>query len=281
MLAAGPDGAVWLFAKRGPAISGWTTWVTRSLDGGRTWEEARELVPGDDSGGRGPVRNPPLLLPDGTWLAPASVEVWEPEPRWDAFVDVSTDAGATWQQAPIPLQHEGLVGAGVIQPALWASVDRVRALLRSSEGRAYLSTSRDGGRSWEPAAPTELPNNNSGLAVLALDDGTVVCAHNPTAGDWAARCPLVLSTSADDGLTWRVAVVVDDGRTSVDDDPARRPTVPQSGGFAPADSGVLATGVGEYSYPALARTGDALTVTYTWQRRGIVEATVPLDVLTA
>lgn len=38
--------------------------------------------------------------------------------------------------------------------------------------------------------------------------------------------------------------------------------------------------MGEYSYPALAPTGDTLTVSYTWQRRGIVEATVPLSCLT-
>src|SRR5690606_32728876 len=69
VLALGPDGAVWLFAKRGPLISRWTTWVRRSVDGGRTWSPEYPLVPGD-VGGRGPVKNPPLLLGDGTWLAP-------------------------------------------------------------------------------------------------------------------------------------------------------------------------------------------------------------------
>lgn len=278
VLAHGPDRTTWLFAKRGPHISTWSTWVLTSTDQGRTWGDPRELVPGDQ-GGRGPARNPPLMLPDGTWLAPSSTEVWHPRPRWDAFVDRSTDGGSTWTAVPIPLDHDGLTGAGVIQPALWSSGERVLALLRSSEGTAYRSVSDDRGITWSQAQPSSLPNNNSGLAVLALDDGTVVCAHNPTSGDWAARCPLVLSVSTEDGRSWHESVVVEDGATPVDEHADRVPSLPVPGAFAPADGGVATAGVGEYSYPALTRTGDHLTITYTWQRRGIVEATVPVTQL--
>jgi predicted neuraminidase len=275
VLGYGPDGEVWLFAKRGPRISTWTTWVRRSTDEGRTWTEPRPLVAGD-RGGRGPVRNPPLLLPDGTWLAPGSTERWGRRPRWDAFIDVTTDRGQSWQAAPIPLDRARLRGAGLIQPALWTSGSRVLALLRSSEGTAYRSTSDDSGRSWSLAHPTSLPNNNSGLAVLGLNDSTVVCAHNPTTGDWADRCPLVLSVSHDDGFTWRTCAVLDDGCTPVDDDPEHLPSLPAPGAFAPSDDGVRTTGLGEYSYPAMTQTGNTLTVSYTWQRRGIVEATLSL-----
>lgn len=279
VLARGPDEAIWLFAKRGARISTWTTWVLRSTDEGRTWTEPRPLVEGD-LGGRGPVRNPPLLLPDGTWLAPASTETWGPRPTWSAFVDVSTDGGQSWQPAPIPLDRSGMSGAGIIQPALWTSGERVLTLLRSSEGTAYRSASEDGGRTWSTARSVGLPNNNSGLAVVTLRDSTVVCAHNPTTGDWADRCPLVLSVSDDDGLTWRTRLVLEDGRTPVDDDSEHRPSLPRPRAFRPSDGGVRTSGVGEYSYPALVSTDDTLTVSYTWQRRGIVEATVPLSWLT-
>ena len=66
VLADGPDGLLWLFCKVGPRISEWITLVTRSPDGGATWEPARELVPGDTSGGRGPVRTPPLRTEAGS-----------------------------------------------------------------------------------------------------------------------------------------------------------------------------------------------------------------------
>ena len=277
VLADGPDGLLWLFCKVGPRISEWVTLVTRSADGGTTWEPARELVPGDTSGGRGPARTPPLRTAAGLWLAGGSVERWGAPARWEPFVDVSPD-GVAWERAPIPVDHAALRGAGHIQPALWAGRAGPVALMRSTEGRAHRSTSPDG-RAWTPAEPTGLPNNNSGLAAVALPSGRVACVHNPSADDWGERCPLIVSLSDDDGLTWRAALVVDDGATPVD------PSVPHlldahaRPGFAPGDTGVVTSGVAEYSYPTAVVDGTDLVVTYTWQRRGIVLARLPIATL--
>ena len=283
VLATGPDGALWLFCKVGARISQWTTLVTRSHDGGASWEPARELVPGDRSGGRGPVKNPPLRTPEGLWLAPASVEQWGAPPRWSPFVDVSTDGGATWRRAPIPVDHDALTGAGHIQPALWWGRRGPVALMRSTEGRAHRSTSPDGGRTWTPAVPTGLPNNNSGLAAAVLPSGRVVCVHNPSEQDWGSRCPLSLSVSDDDGVTWRSALTLDDGATPVDPAVPIRPAPmrrgPSEAGFVPGDSGVVTSGAGEFSYPTAVLDGDRLLVSYTWQRRGIVLAEVPVAAL--
>jgi predicted neuraminidase len=277
VLAAGPDGALWLFCKVGARISEWITLVTRSHDGGATWEPVRELVPGDRSGGRGPVKNPPLRTPDGLWLAPASVEEWGERPRWSPFVDVSADGGATWERSPVPVDHAALSGAGHIQPALWWGPGGPVALMRSTEGRAYRSDSPDGGRTWTPAAPTDLPNGNSGLAAVALRSGRVACVHNPSAQDWGVRCPLVVSVSDDDGWTWRQVLTVDDGAIPVDSAvPLRHGS---AGSFAPGDGGVVTSGAGEYSYPTAVLDDDRLLVSYTWQRRGIVLAEVPLALL--
>lgn len=288
VLATGPGGDHWLFYKRGARISQWETMVRRSSDDGETWSAPSELVRGD-RGGRGPVKNPPLLLGDGTWLAPGSVERWDGCIRWDGFVDVSVDGGSTWSMSGIPLDRSALRGAGVIQPALWQDGSDVIALLRSTEGWAYRSISADGGGTWSPAAPTPLPNNNSALTVVALPDGRAACVHNPVSGDWGARCPLSVSVSEDAGRTWVERLVVEDGQTPIDTDPTRVPQRPGEQaagpqGFDPGDSGVLTTGVGEYSYPSAALDTDHagpghLVVTYTWQRRGIVEARVPLGAI--
>ena len=80
-----PSGTITLFFKVGKEIDFWETWYKVSKDNGETWSEARELVPGD-KGGRGPVRNKPIILSDGTWLAPSSNELNE---VWNAFVDRS------------------------------------------------------------------------------------------------------------------------------------------------------------------------------------------------
>lgn len=279
VLTEGPDGALWLFYKRGERISTWSTWFVRSTDDARTWTSPRLLVTGD-SGGRGPVKNPPILLEDAVWLAPASTETWHPRPRWQPFVDRSVDEGRTWTAVEIPVDHARLRGAGLIQPALWHDTAGVHALMRSTEGWAYLSSSTDAGLTWSRARPVELPNNNSGLSVARLPDGSVACVHNPAGASWGPRCPLVVSVSADGGQTWRRAATVEDGRTPVNDEPRLRPRLPAPGpGFTGADDGVVTDGAGEYSYPSAAVLDSALHVAYTWQRRGIVTARIPLDLL--
>lgn len=278
VLTLGLDDRIWLFFKVGDTIPGWQTWVCHSGDDGWTWSSARPLVPNptgqlrDESGGRGPVRHPPVRLGEA-WVAPGSIEQWTDPPRWDCFVDVSADAGRSWNQSWLPLEHDGMRGAGCIQPALWRNPEGgLTALCRSTAGAAYRSTSVDG-REWSPLTPVELPNNNSGLAAVPLPDGRILSVHNPSTDNWGPRCPLVASISADDGLTWRQALIIEDGSglPGAPDDAGRledgKPT-------DAAASGVITEGDGEYSYPSAALVGTEVWVTYTWQRRGIALARV-------
>ena len=66
------DGTLLLFYKQGQQIASWRTLVMQSADDGVSWSEPAELVPGDVSGGRGPVRNKPIRLASGRVLAGAS-----------------------------------------------------------------------------------------------------------------------------------------------------------------------------------------------------------------
>src|SRR5699024_2043312 len=94
---------------------------------------------------------------------------------WDAFVDISYDKGKTWVKSEtVPIEHyEG--DKGIIQPTLWESEpSHVHMLLRSSRSSIYRSDSKDGGKTWSPAYATSLPNNNSGIDVVKLEDGTLV-----------------------------------------------------------------------------------------------------------
>lgn len=67
-----------------------------SEDEGHTFSEPQELVPGD-IGGRGPVKNKPIRLSDGTVLAPGSLE----GELWDGFVDISKDDCRTWERSDL------------------------------------------------------------------------------------------------------------------------------------------------------------------------------------
>jgi predicted neuraminidase len=243
VLFRAPTGTIQLFFKVGLHPTVWHTWATDSADDGATWSDLAELVPGD-VGGRGPVKNRPIVLSDGAWLAPASRETSE---RWSAFVDRSDDSGKTWSASDQLLTHPSITGLGVIQPALWESrPGHVHMLTRSTGGWIGRSDSHDGGRTWAPITPTSLPNNNSGIDLARLADGRLVLACNPVKGNWAARTPLALLISDDNGLTWQ----------RLRD---------------------LEMGAGEYSYPTVIPYGDGVAVVYTWQRERIACWLGPLD----
>ena len=77
------DGKIMLFFKVGKKIPMWKTYFSLS-DNGVDWSEPAELVPGDISGGRGPVKNKPIRLRSGRVIAPASDER---NTLWVCFVD--------------------------------------------------------------------------------------------------------------------------------------------------------------------------------------------------
>ncbi len=196
-----------LYFKVGQQISNWKTYVCYSSDEGASWSFPEELVLNDYSGGRGPVKNKPILLHNGVIAAPASLE----RKRWSAFVDLSRDNGKTWvRSAAVPMADQNSCEAksensllGAIQPTLWESVPgTVHMLLRSNNHRIYRSDSLDGGLTWCNIYPTELPNNNSGIDLVKLTDGTLLLLCNPNPGNMGPRRKLSLFLSNDNGHSW-------------------------------------------------------------------------------
>lgn len=235
------DGAVLLFYKSGPNCSNWFTRCRISTDHCRTWCDPFELVPGDVSGGRGPVRNKPIYLADGSILAPGSTELGE----WKCFFDRSTDGGRTWQRsADIYLdqqwlsKYDCLNGRGIIQPTLWQSEQGVHAMMRSSEGYIFRTDSPDG-ITWCPPYVTALPNNNSGIDAVTLPDGRLILCCNPVGDNWGKRTPLSLYLSEDNGASFQLLThLCTDTR-------------------------------GAYAYPAVQYENGSLHISYTWNRLSI------------
>jgi predicted neuraminidase len=250
------DKTIVLYYKEGATINEWRTLFIQSADGGETWTSPRELVKGDISGGRGPVKNKPIRLKNGNIVAPASLE----GETWDAFVDISEDDGKTWYASQlVPLRRVGYnpqmidrpynkyycYGKGIIQPTLWEDENsHLHMLLRSTSSAIFRSDSTDGGKTWCTAYNTGLPNNNSGLDVVKLPDNTLVLAYNPTPNlpnyYKGPRTPLVLSYSKDNGVTWKELYVLED-----------QP--------------------GAYAYPSIICNEDnEIMVVYSWERERIV-----------
>jgi predicted neuraminidase len=240
-----PARGVYLFFKVGPEVPTWQTYWTKSTDNGVTWSEPVELMPGD-VGGRGPVKDKPIILSDGAWLAPASTELGP----WKPFADRSEDGGLTWTRSDdFAIDRDVIKGKGAIQPTFWESAPgHVHALMRTAGAVIGRADSTDGGRTWSAVTPSGLPNNNSGIDALRLEDGRVLLVYNPVGKNWGERTPLNLAVSGDNGVTW-------------------------------TDFASFETAPGEYSYPAIVTTTDGIAVCYTWKRERVRCWQIPLRAL--
>jgi len=240
-----PARGLFLFFKVGVDVPQWRQYWMKSSDDGATWSQPVELVPGD-VGGRGPVRSKPIILSTGEWMAPSSTEAGGFKP----FVDFSNDGGATWRRSQDFLIDPNVVkGEGAIQPTVWESAPgKVHALMRTAAGFVARADSEDGGKTWTPLYKTGLPNNNSGIDLLKLEDGRLLLIYNPVGKNWGSRTPLTLDVSTDNGATWKMIAH-------------------------------LETEPGEYSYPALVRTSKGVAISYTWRRERIRSWQLPIGAL--
>lgn len=222
-------GTTLLFYKVGTSPQTWSGVLRRSEDDGKTWSEPALLPPGI----LGPIKNKPLELGDGTLVCGTSVESYK---SWGCWVERTPDEGRTWaKHGPI------LVPAapyGAIQPSIFGSGDGKLAMLCRTRDLHQMirAESRDGGRTWSPAEPISLPQNNAGLDATRLKDGRVILIYNHSTGP---RTPLNLAVSSDLGRTWTPGPVLETER-------------------------------GEYSYPCIIQAPDDLIhFAYTWRRERI------------
>ena len=256
---------VLLFFKTGNKIADWKTMVMLSRTDPVYWGHPRPLVPGDSTGGRGPVRTKPVILPSGRICAGGSIERGE----WQSFCDYSDNYGITWNRTALmglnllalnlpeaggevteklpdasdlpPLSSQSFNGRGVIQPVLWQDKGRLHMYMRSTEGYIYSSVSDDEGKHWTDPRPTELYNNNSGFDVIRTPGGRLFMACNPVRGNWGARTPLSLFMGREDGSRWEMFLRLEKDK-------------------------------GEFSYPSLTYTFNGLWVSYTYNRENIAVA---------
>lgn len=210
--------------------------VQTSTDGGRTWRAARRLPEGI----LGPVKNKPIVLPNGAWLAGSSTE-GTPD-GWRVHFELSRDRGETWSKIGPVAKGPGLDG---IQPSLLQHRDSaLQAVGRSKQGVVFQTWSRDSGATWTALTATDLPNPNSGTDVVTLADGRHLLVYNQSGhrpnepkGD---RFPLAVALSVD-GVHWRRVLALE---------------------TEPVVSG--------YAYPAVIQAADGrVHVTYSFGRKRI------------
>ena len=167
------------------------TYVHRSPDGGRTWDESVQIDINPFSGGYG-MRGG-IQLSNGNILMPLSdVPFYR-----TVFVVRSEDGGRTWGE---PVEAASQPGREFEEPcALDLGDDHILMVMRENQ-TSYLHqcVSRDGGLTWSAPQPTPILGYPGDL--LALPDGRILCVYGYRFEPYAIRAVL----SDDQGQTWDV-----------------------------------------------------------------------------
>jgi len=235
-----PHGELWLLytAQEGIFQETATVQLRRSLDDGNTWSEEETLF--DTPGSF--VRNPPVVLENGTILLPAYYCLKSAAGFLEddhSVVKRSTDGGKTWEEHEIPSSN-GMVHMSLVK----LSSGKLRGFFRSRfSDNIYTTASVDEGITWEAPVKTHLPNNNASIQAVATKDGRLLMVYNhvnaamkppkenrPPWFDredmdavktgketaiksiWGVvRTPLILAKSTNEGLQWEtVDIIMDD-----------------------------------------------------------------------
>lgn len=231
------------------------------------------------------VRAPLTVRADGAWLLPIFRCVQRPGQKWNgshdtAAVGISQDDGKTWQLEDLT-QSIGCVHMSPVS----LEGERLASFFRRRQADfVYRTESLDGGKSWSAPQATDVPNNNSSIAAIRLDDGRVAMICNPVNATQSAdrraslydelgenderpdadpaggcspvwgvpRAPVALCLSEDGGNTFPIRLLIEDGPgtcLSNDSTDGRNK---------------------EMSYPWLLSEADGtLHLTYTYHRRAI------------
>lgn len=253
-----------------------------SSDGGETWSETWRPL-GDNVTGAF-VRQPVVVLADGTWVLPVFHCRQTPGYRWIGNDDISAvyysrDEGKTWTESVVPESY-GAVHMNIVPPSKAGYVAFYRSRWADN---IYRSTSPDG-LTWTTPQPTVLPNPNSGIAAARLPSGNIALVFNRSAsspelakreglydditsdsdkrGNQAAihggksaiwgtpRKALTVAVSSDEGLTWRERVLED------------------GDGFCMTNNSMEKTNR-ELSYPSILVDGETTHIGFTFHRQHI------------
>ena len=123
----------------------------------------------------------------------------------------SEDGGKTFARCPAPpLPVGGDTGItwAWTEPTLAELSDgRIVMLIRIKADVLWRSESADGGRTWSPFAPTDIPNPSCKPRLVPLDHGRIALLHDPCK---TRRNPFALWVTEDDMRTWQHKAVISD-----------------------------------------------------------------------
>ncbi len=231
-----------LFYKVGINPREWSGFVIRSLDNGKNWTQPQALP----KGFLGPIKDKPIQLPNGNILCPSSVE--GNDGSWSIHLEITNENLSTWEKVEIDKDSS----LGVIQPSIIKHPDgKLQMLCRSRQNSIYQTWSIDNGLHWSKLKKTSLPNPNSGIDAVALDDGSFILVYNPLlhGADWVNGRNVLNVAISNDGINWKDIYQLENEKE------------------------------GEFSYPAVIQALDkSIHITYTYNRKTIKYVVLKINV---
>ena len=198
------------------------TYIVRSTDGAKTWEEPQKLH--DDW--TGAIRDM-IQTKDGT-IVFTSMMLRHSPGRHTVVTYASKDEGQTWHRSNVidlgGIGHHGGVTEATIEQL---ANGQLLMLARTNWGKLWRSVSKDDGMTWMPIGPSDIDTSAAPAILRRLASGRIFLAWNrfcyegtdrfpPYGGDGHAtgtatslqRQELSIAFSEDDGQTWSDPVVV-------------------------------------------------------------------------
>lgn len=189
----------------------------------------------------------------------------------------SDDEGQTWKRSEGGIfgwfdrfgETNGADGiVDLYEPASAETSDgRVLMFARSKTGRLVQSYSRDGGKTWYSAQPTELSSSQSpALLIRVPKTGDLLCVWNQVSGEEVRRGflrgRLSVAISKDSGLTWKnfKTLELQEGMEDVSQIAPEFPIVRRL--VARSGIGQLPDGYAMFTYPNVDIVGDKVFIRY-------------------
>ena len=183
------------------------TYITRSLDAGKTWEAPLKI----QDGWCGAIRS--LIQLKSGRLVLAGQDVRFDPGRHVVMSYVSDDEGQTWKRSnELDIGGSGSHG-GAMEATLAELADgRVYMLVRTVKGWFWEAFSDDGGLTWRDFLPSQLRSSTCCGQLARIADGRLILLWNrsPVGKPYNlnSRAELSIAFSSDEAKTWSKPVVV-------------------------------------------------------------------------
>ena len=183
------------------------TYITRSLDNGKTWETPLKL----QGGWCGAVRS--LIQLKSGRLVLAGQDVRFDPGRHVVFSYVSDDEGKTWKQSnDLDIGGSGSHGGAMEATVAELADSRVYMLIRTVKEWFWEAFSDDGGLTWRDFKQSQIQSSTCCGQLERLADGRLILLWNRSPVDKPfnlhSRAELSIAFSSDEAKTWSKPVVV-------------------------------------------------------------------------